>query len=104
MIFDGLLTLFTLGVKTFLFPFILKKILSKDISHGSMRVQEEVAGSKMQIDVLYLFLFISDRSDKPVKSYAKNIPMCTLFSHLLIYNFSNLHKVAVSMEIWFSGT
>ena len=84
MIFDGLLALFTLGVKTFLFPFIFKKILSKDVSHGSRRVQDVVGGLMMQIDVLYLFLFISDRSNKPVKSYAKNIPMFTLFLHLLI--------------------
>ena len=38
MVFTGLLALFTLGVKSFLFPFILKKILSKDISHGFRRV------------------------------------------------------------------
>ena len=84
MVFGGLLALFTLGIKSFLFPFIFKKILSKDISHGSRKVQEVVAGLKMQLDVFYLFLFISGQSDKPVKSYAKNIPMCTLFSHLLI--------------------
>ena len=45
MVFDGLLAFFTLGVKSFLFPFILKIILLKDISHGSRRVQEMVAGS-----------------------------------------------------------
>ena len=84
MVFDGVLVLFTLGVKSFLFLFIFKKILSKDTSHGSRRVQEVVAGLMMQLDVFYLLLFISGRSYKSVKSYAKNIPMCTLFSHLLI--------------------
>ena len=73
MVYNKFLELFTKGVRFFFSPhFFFYLILKKHILYSFReRVERWLLAQSTQIDVLYLLLFISDRFEKPFRSFIR---------------------------------